>query len=528
MSKENTILVLPGQIALEVHPGRNVFQTLAESGISLNQACGGKGICGKCKVIFFGRMPPPSPLDEKALSPGDIAKGMRLACGVVPIGGEVVELLTPSPVRNKLEVTADRFPVHRWPGTKRGQVVLAVDLGTTNIVGLMLDPFEGLVIGSAEVSNGQAAFGADVMTRLAYASEGGVEARKRLKAIAFSDLKNLCSLLSIRKGDVAHVIAVMNSAMETFLLSWNPDCLGRYPCEPEFRKAVHMELSMPKPLFGAKLHIPPVVGGYVGSDTVAALQCILTARATPPFLLIDIGTNAESLLVSDHGMVACSSASGPAFEGGSISCGMRACDGAIEEVLLVDGQPVARVIGGQPAKGIAGSGLFSLLGELVKHGGVDAFGMLQEKRLSPRLVRQGLNGKEVELAPRVSVSEGDIQQFILAKASARAGLEVLLETAGLKPDDLTNIFLCGTFAGRLRVDDVLALGLVPEIEPSKIVTEGNAAAKGAAIIGCSSKAFQHACALAKRIRHLRLSGNPKFSQIFQEHIGFESLGRTMI
>ena len=83
MSKENTILVLPGQIALEVHPGRNVFQTLAESGVSLNQACGGKGICGKCKVIFFGRMPP-RPLDEKALSPSDIAKGMRLACGVVP------------------------------------------------------------------------------------------------------------------------------------------------------------------------------------------------------------------------------------------------------------------------------------------------------------------------------------------------------------------------------------------------------------------------------------------------------------
>jgi uncharacterized 2Fe-2S/4Fe-4S cluster protein (DUF4445 family) len=522
MSPDSRILVLPQQCEIGVTSGSNLFQILAEAGLSLNQACGGRGLCGKCRVRLLNHAPLPTVLDREHLSRDEIDRGVRLACGVEPRGGEIVELPAATAEPAKLDIGRERFPVHPWPDTQPDDLVLAIDLGTTNVVGHLLDARTGEVLQTACSGNGQAVFGADVMTRLTYASKGGTRARERLRSLSLSDIENLAESFNVQGLRIRLVMAVMNSAMETLLLGLDPDKLGRYPYEIPVREAVHAMPFRTKVLARAELHIPPVVGGFVGSDTTAAMLATAELEPEPPYLLLDIGTNSEAVLVNGEMTIACSSAAGPAFEAGTISCGMRAVEGSIERVKL-DGRKLhLTVIGGGKPRGITGSGLFSLLGELLRAGALDAFGALVIERFNAGQLRTGRGGRELLLAPHVTVSESDVQQFLLAKASARAGIEVLLSEAGLVSDALTKIFLCGIFADHIEPDDILSLGMVPPIESGRIVGLGNMAGVGAAMMACSDTAFGRAVDLASSIRHLRLSGHPEFKKIFQEHVSFGS------
>ncbi len=516
------ITIFPQNKKVEACPGQNLFLTLAEAGISLNQACGGQGFCGKCQVRLKGKIPPPSELDNEFLSFEELTAGTRLACGVIPVGGEVVELNTAIPrFFAKPQLKRRVFAIDPWSDLKPSDLVLAVDLGTTNVVGYLLNPFTGQLMHSATVANGQAAFGADIMARLTYASHGGTVARQRLQRLAMADLENLVFSWDIEKYHIKHAVAVMNTAMTSFLLNWDPDRLGRYPCEAKEEGPLHITLPEDVRRLGrTKLHLPPVIGGFVGSDTVAAMLTTMELQTEPPYLILDIGTNAEVVLVNKNEMTACSCAAGPAFEGAGITQGMRAMEGAIDNVTLRRGKLESSVIGDKEARGITGSGLFSLLGELLRVGALDRFGMIIPQKLAAETVIRGSKGQQARVAPRVAVSEHDIQQFMLAKAATRAGVEVLLADQGITPSDLTRIVLCGTFAKNVCADDVIAIGLAPSVEPSKIRITGNAATEGAAMMACSHQAFLEACRLAERTRHFSLSGNFIFKQAFEEQMCF--------
>ena len=236
---------------------------------------------------------------------------------------------------------------------------------------------------------------------------------------------------------------------------------------------------------------------------------------------MDIGTNAEVALVESGGISACSCAAGPAFEGGGIRQGMRGMEGAISRVGLARKQIEIDVIGGGEARGITGSGLISLAAELLRTGALDRFGMIQPDRLAPGNIVEDNQGRRLRLTSRVSVSEDDIQQLMLAKAAARAGSEVLLSKSSLQPQELTGVILSGTFANSLCAEDVLAVGLIPPVKPDIIYSKGNTAAEGACMMACSRMAFDEAIALAKRTHHIRLSGDSDFNRIFQENVSFE-------
>lgn len=524
MSAKVCITVLPDERYLTVTAGNSLFFHLAEAGISINQACGGRGICGKCRVRLTGRIPVSSDLDEKFLSPEDIEAGFRLACGVIPTGGEIVDIYRPAlETSTKFQLKAAGFSVDPWPGLKPADLVLALDLGTSTVVGHLLDPFSGQVIHSAVTANGQMAFGADVVTRLAYASHGGREARLRLQTLAFDNLRNVLDAISMENRRIRHIVAVMNTAMEAFLLNWDPDGIGRYPIQPETEDALHLAIH-PKIVEaeGAALHLPAIIGGFVGSDTVAALLASRILPFKPPYLLMDIGTNAEVALVASGGISACSCAAGPAFEGGGISQGMRAMEGAISRVRLARKQIEIDVIGGGEACGITGSGLISLAGELLRAKALDRFGMIQPDRLSPDIIVEDDQGRRLQLTSHVSVSENDIQQLMLAKAAVRAGSELLLSKSGVRPQELTGVILSGTFANSLCAEDVLSIGLIPLVKSDIIYMEGNTAAEGACMMACSRMAFNEAIAIAKNTHHCRLSGDSDFNRIFQENVSFKS------
>jgi uncharacterized 2Fe-2S/4Fe-4S cluster protein (DUF4445 family) len=445
---------------------------------------------------------------------------------VIPTGGEIVDLfrtgLEPS---TEIQLKAAEFCVDPWPGLEPADLVLALDLGTSTVEGHLLDPFSGRVLHSTVTANGQMAFGADVVTRLAYASHGGHEARLRLQTLAIDNLRNVVAAVTMEHRPIRHIVAVMNTAMEAFLLNWNPDAIGRYPIQPETEEALHLAIHHKiVEAKGAALHLPAIIGGFVGSDTVAALLASHHQRLKQPYLLMDVGTNAEVALVSEEGTSVCSCAAGPAFEGAGISQGMRAMEGAICRVRLARKQIEVDVIGGGEACGITGSGLISLAGELLRAKALDRFGMIQKDRLSPDIVVEGNQGRRLQLTSGVSVTEDDIQQLMLAKAAVRAGSELLLSKSGVRPQELTGVILSGTFANSLSAEDVLSIGLIPPVTSDIISMAGNAAAEGACLMACSKMSFNEAVALAKNTHHLRLSGDSEFNRIFQENVSFKSEG----
>lgn len=516
MKKIIKITVLPQRRTLKVAPGEDLLRILASAGININPYCGGRGACGKCKVRLSKKIPTPTELDLANLSHQEINEGIRLACGFYPKGDEVVEILTSalaSPY--KLEMEDLTFPIDPWQIQSSEGFVMAVDVGTTNIVGHLVDPMGGRVVASAAIANGQASFGADAMTRLAYCSRNGAKARKALMELTLSGIENLAESLVGRDGKIFHVVAVMNTAMEVFLLGLNPNKLGRHPYESCIQGPVHISPFKSGLLTGTTIHIPPVIGGFVGSDAVSALLSVLELGREPPYLLLDMGTNAEVVVVTKDATFACSTAAGPAFEGAGISHGMLGAKGAIEHVSFNNGTFRISVIGNGAARGITGSGLFSLIGELVRAGALDWFGVMASEMLGPGSVRYGKLGHEVILAPSVSVSEGDVQQFILAKAATRAGVDTLLTSVNIRPEELTSIFFSGTFASRINPQDILTIGLVPPVELQKLRHVGNAAALGAVMMASSKSAFENACSLAVTVKHLKLSGDKNFKETFQ-------------
>jgi uncharacterized 2Fe-2S/4Fe-4S cluster protein (DUF4445 family) len=171
------------------------------------------------------------------------------------------------------------------------------------------------------------------------------------------------------------------------------------------------------------------------------------------------------------------------------------------------------VIGNKSAAGVTGSGLFSLIGELLRAGALDQFGAMVPERIPQNLVRRGKSAREGILSPDVTVSEDDIQQFILAKAAIRAAVETVL-----RADEINAIFLSGVFASRIHPRDVLTTGLLPPSELQKIQNVGNAPATGAVMMALSMSAFQKACLLARRVKHLPLSGSQNFKETFQSHV----------
>lgn len=510
------ITILPGGAVLEVFPRESLFKALTRTGLCLNSYCGGQGICGKCRVRLFNNVPAPTEFERAHLSTKEIKKGIRLACGLYPEVDMVVEVPEPaSAPEHKLKIEELSLSLDPWREWSSDGLVLAVDLGTSNIVGHLLDPLTGKLVASAAIANSQSIFGADVMTRLAYSSRHGDEARKAFQDLALSDIERLAALIACKGKRITDIVAVMNTAMETLMLGLSPDKLGRYPYESGIDGPVHISPFRNGPLKGATIHVPPVIGGFVGSDTVSALLSVSAPDQVSPYLLLDIGTNAEVVVVTRETIVACSTAAGPAFEGVGIAYGMRGVEGAIEKVRFHKDDFEITVIGNKCAAGITGSGLFSLIGELLRSGALDQFGAVVSDRISQHLVRCGKSGREILLSPDVTVSEDDIQQFILAKAATRAAIDTILSFLDVRACELKAIFIAGVFANRLDPSDILTIGLLPHLEVQRIQNAGNAAATGAVMMALSKAVFRQACRLARNVKHLTLSGNNIFKETFQ-------------
>ena len=401
---------------------------------------------------------------------------------------------------------------------------LAVDLGTTNVAGFLVDLESGARLASLGIENPQVAWGADVISRMNHAIQGPAKAAELRQAAttAINALAHdLCFSIDASATDIVDVAICGNTAMHHLLLGLPVRQLGRAPFVAAVRdamdvKARDLDLTTCP---GAYVHMAPNIGGYVGSDHVTALvatQELWQGGITT--LVMDIGTNTEISLIHRDVIMSASCPSGPALEGGHISCGMRAAEGAIERVTVADGRLKIRAIGNRPPVGLCGSGVIDAMAALRQTGVLDDGGRIAAAH--PDIAE--VDGMRVAvLAPGVTFTQHDVRAVQLAKAAIRTGIELLLRDRGLAEDDIELVVIAGAFGAYIDVGSAIAIGLLPTLPLDRFTQVGNAAGLGVRQLLASRKTRAQARELALQCRYVELSTRGDFQKTFLHNIGFK-------
>ena len=424
---------------------------------------------------------------------------------------------------------------------------VAFDIGTTTLVASLLDLRSGEECAIVSRMNPQTAYGDDVISRIGYASmhtTGSHDLQEAVIGEAGRMIDSLCATAKIPRERIYEASFAGNTTMEHLLCGLDPRQLGQAPFTPVFNQG----LSLPARDLGIDIHpramayVFPVIGGFVGGDTVAGMLAARLDSRDGPALMVDIGTNGEIVLAHDGRLWAASTAAGPAFEGARISCGMRATRGAIEKVLFEEDLQIA-VIGNAPAMGLCGSALIDLGAILLDDGLLTPQGRLLPpeelpdsvpEALRSRVIRNGPDEVEFILAypepgridSPVTLNQQDLREFQLACGAIRAGINILLKRAGLRLQDLERVLIAGGFGSFIRRNHAQRTGLLPpEIHHSRIRYVGNTALSGSRWALLSTESRTRAEKLAREAEHVELSSDEDFAMEFALAMMFPEAGQ---
>ena len=418
--------------------------------------------------------------------------------------------------------------------TREESYGIAFDLGTTTLVGTLMNLRTGMAEGVRSTLNGQAPFGADVISRISHAMQGrGAIAELQAAVLATMNgiLRELYEMAGISRNRVYEAVVVGNATMLHLLLGIDPSPIAVVPFTPAFRDPLYV----PAAEVGLEIHengriqTLPLLGAYVGADIVGGIVATGLAREEKLRVFVDVGTNGEIVLGSSRRVLATAAPAGPAFEGSQIKCGMRATDGAIEGATLTGGQVELQVIGGDvPARGICGSGLVDIVAQLRVVGLLDPSGKMKsrdeapEHPLSDRLiVVDGV--RAFLLAEDVYLTQRDVRELQFAKGSIATGIKVLMDILGVTAADLHEVLLGGSFGSYLNPESAKIIGLVPAVDVDRILSVGNTAGEGAKMTLLSFRERQVAFELPASIEYVELSGRTDFNDSFVAVLGFPEL-----
>ena len=347
---------------------------------------------------------------------------------------------------------------------------------------------------------------------------------RRVVIHSLNELIAQTAAIAKRTPDQVVLVSVVgNTVMHHILLGLPLVQLVRAPylpfsCEKRVLSARSLDLRVHP---AASVLIAPVVGGFVGADTVACLSATAFEQIATPTLMLDIGTNGELVCTDGTRRVCCSTAAGPAFEGANISCGMRAENGAIDHVWLEDERLSFSTIAQAPARGICGSGLIELVALLVREGTIDETGRFYAKtRLSDRLITVSDGNPALLLTQGVTLSQKDVRELQLGKAAIRAGISVLLDSLSLTELQIDRVLLAGAFGSHLSPDALCDIGLLPEAFRGKVESIGNAAGEGAKLYLKNYGLFQESESLARETEYIELSLSTAFTNYYIDAMSF--------
>jgi uncharacterized 2Fe-2S/4Fe-4S cluster protein (DUF4445 family) len=420
------------------------------------------------------------------------------------------------------------------PGDTTGESFgIAFDVGTTTLVGTLMNLRTGMAAGVLSTLNGQAPFGADVISRISHAMNGP-EAILELQSAVVTTMNHILGELyretGVSRDRVYEAVVVGNATMLHLLLGVDPSPLSVMPFTPAFMEPLGVVASE----VGLDIHPQgyiqtlPALGAYVGADIVAGVLATSIVREDKFRVFVDVGTNGEIVIGSAQRALSTAAPAGPAFEGSQIKCGMRATVGAIEGVMLSD-KIELQVIGGDvPAEGICGSGLVDAVAQLLLAGLLDYSGRMRSAEevpghpLADRLI--DIDGvRAFLLADGVYLTQRDVRELQFAKGSIATGIKVLMDIMGATTSDIEEILLGGSFGSYLNPESAKIIGLVPPVHVDKIIAVGNSAGEGAKIALLSYRERQVAFELPDRIEYIELSGRTDFNEAFISVLQFPNL-----
>ncbi len=398
---------------------------------------------------------------------------------------------------------------------------LAIDLGTTKIAFYLVDLESGRTLSVRGIVNPQSSYGEDIISRITYAlqkPEGATELQKIVIGSINEVTKEMCTEIGADPSQVVESVVVGNTAMHHLLLGLPVRQLGYAPYVPAVQSALEVKARELGLNFapGAVVYFPPLIAGFVGSDHVAALLATGFSEVEGPALLLDIGTNTEICLAHGGRLISLSCASGPAFEGAHISCGMKASPGAIESFSLDDDGVKFQTIDDLPPVGLCGSGILDVVAQLRKAGIIDPSGRMGTHPLVRRVDGQAafVIVEETPEQRPILLTQKDVREIQLAKGAIRTGIEVLLRETNSNPEDVREVVLAGAFGTYLRTESAVEIGMFPRIPLERFRQVGNAAGTGATAMLISTWMRAEAEKLARRIEYIELAAVPDFAQLF--------------
>lgn len=542
------------RVSIQGTPGLTLLECarLAVSGepsAHLSAPCGGRGRCGKCRVRVLdlhggpdtgagarksgsetgaGAVPgascldPPGPEELAFLSAQDLAAGIRLSCrAVFRIAGTVtVELYEERIAALSADLSELPLRAGRDASGPAGPFSLAVDIGTTTVVAVLLDTRTGTPLGSVSEANRQRSWGADVISRIEAAGRDPHELRAMTGAITGqlqAMLEPLLAQAGARPDELGRIWACGNTTMLHLLAGCDPSGLGTLPFRPVFLgpktlSAREAGFSVPD---RCTLELLPGLSAFVGADIAAGILAAGLHEVQEPELLVDIGTNGEIVLASRSGIAATAAAAGPAFEGAHVACGSPGVPGAVDHAGWDRDGFWFTTIDGAEASGICGSGLLDILSALRASGMLDETGRLA--------CADGPDGMPRFYLPEqraLFVTQRDIRQLQLAKGAVAAGIRLLCGTEGVPLEAIRRVHLAGGFGTFMNPASAAAVGLLPPELAGKISAAGNTALRGVVRAALSADGAARCAAFAARARVLELASEPGFQDAFMDAMLF--------
>ncbi len=606
--------VMPEEKLYGFASGKNLMEIMLDAGLFIDNACGGKGLCGKCRVkITEGDAGEAGETERGILKAEELEQGVRLACLTYPVSDITIELLQKekkhdvlasgympdfefepdvikvpvtihkptladqTPFENQIieQVGVEAFVGHdgatgylgfdytalcehsMLPGDytaviHNGKVIalepgdtseslygVAIDIGTTTVVCSLVDMLTGEELGHASEINAQKFFGLDVLTRITYEIENPDDGREKLqKAIVGSInkmVKSICDRHGLTQDQIYQVTVGANCTMMHMLMGVDARPIGKAPFAPVFARAKDVKASDIglRAAPGARLYCLPSVSAYIGADIVAGAYVCDLKHQKGNVMFIDIGTNGEIVLAADGKLMSCSCAAGPALEGMNISSGMRAAEGAIEDIHINEDGLDLKIIGDCEPAGICGSGILTVTKELLRTGIVRKTGAFvkadkfdeddyrskyivvdEDGKRSFRMTDGG-NGNDP-----LYITQGDVRQVQLAKGAILSGFMALMKKAGIGMADLDRVLIAGQFGAHLPAESITGTGILPFEVEDRIEYVGNTSKTGAYMALMSGKVKRQMEELAHDMDYLELGATDNYERLLSECLIF--------
>ncbi len=459
-----------GNQILHASDGEKLSDVLLRAGLFVAHPCAGRGVCKKCTVLVNGKQ--------------ELSCQYRVHENITVILSEQADIES---------VTGGAFAEKQTDN-----ICLALDIGTTTLALAVESLDEHKIQQVITRTNPQTAFGADVISRIAYCCDNGVQP---LFDVLIKEINRMIAQLHMPTVNKMYVAG--NTTMLHLFLNTDCTAMGVHPYTPTFLASQCIKAEKLGINGVAEIITLPNISAFVGADLVAGLNLVAEPADGKYSLLVDLGTNAEVILFSNTSILCTAAAAGPCFEGANISQGMPATDGAITAFSLDNGIPKTQTVGNAPAKGICGTGLIDIIAELLKHEVIDESGYMEDESF--------------EVAPDVFLEQADVRQFQLAKSAVYSAMMALLQQKNIRLTDVETLYISGGFSAKINIENAVFCGLLPAELKDKCAVLHNSSLLGTVHYACEQNDLDE---IVKKSIYTDLATDPVFSQMFIENMIF--------